>query len=78
VIFQLLLAVPEKIWDEHQNTEKYQYKLNESNRRYQSNKDATDVETQKTWFSQRMWAYRNLVYWVHVKKSPIPQSQLGQ
>lgn len=76
--FLLLLAIPEKIWDENDNTAKYQEQLNLSKERYQSNKKATDVETQKEWFSKRMWAYRNLVYWVHVKKSAVTPSELGQ
>jgi hypothetical protein len=78
LIFCLLLAIPEKIWDEHQNTDKYADRLEKSNQRYQSNKAATDPEAQKKWFSERMWAYRKLVYWAHIQKSAVSSPKLEQ
>lgn len=76
--FLLLLAIPELIWDEHENTAIYQERLSNNVESYQADNKSTDVDTQKTWFSERMWAYRNLVYWIHVEQSNVTPSELAQ
>lgn len=70
-VFLCALTLPEWYLDERKNHQFYSERLASHHRTWQETRkkaEAVELEVRRTWFSARMWDYRNLIYTVHVGK----------